>query len=244
MKTTLLTAVKAASTIICNGFKTDAVEAISNHMSNTIRIDDGSDMALYLYDQPIEIDQNGRCVCIFMNGADDEVSVTIEFQVSIPMREIDLIKNQPQPVTISAQKSGPAITSEPVESDYLVTWIADIFDAISPEDAAAKALAIQRNPNSIATVFQVQKKGETLSVEIDLSPEDPEVPEDLSDLEDLRPITFSAGLKSISDDDLCSDCVNCKFQPCDLSSCSENWPGLENKDAYVKTCTSFKATQV
>lgn len=37
---------------------------------------------------------------------------------------------------------------------YLVTWEIDI-DADSPREAAEKALAIQRNPESTATVFQV-----------------------------------------------------------------------------------------
>jgi hypothetical protein len=37
---------------------------------------------------------------------------------------------------------------------YLVTWEIDI-DADTPEEAARKALAIQRNPDSIATIFDV-----------------------------------------------------------------------------------------
>ena len=38
--------------------------------------------------------------------------------------------------------------------DYLVTWEINI-EAKSPREAAEKALKIQRNPESIATVFQV-----------------------------------------------------------------------------------------
>jgi hypothetical protein len=38
---------------------------------------------------------------------------------------------------------------------YLVTWEIEL-DADSPEAAARLALEIQRDPNSIATVFQVQ----------------------------------------------------------------------------------------
>lgn len=38
---------------------------------------------------------------------------------------------------------------------YRVTWKIDI-DADSPEEAAQKALEIQRDPNSIATVMQVK----------------------------------------------------------------------------------------
>lgn len=38
---------------------------------------------------------------------------------------------------------------------YFVTWCIDIFDANSPEEAARRALEIQRDPDSIATVFDV-----------------------------------------------------------------------------------------
>lgn len=37
---------------------------------------------------------------------------------------------------------------------YRVEWVIDI-EADTPEEAARKALAIQRNPESIATVFDV-----------------------------------------------------------------------------------------
>lgn len=50
---------------------------------------------------------------------------------------------------------------------YLVTWIIDI-EADTPRDAAQKALEIQRDPESIATVFEV--KGRAMeAVSIDLS---------------------------------------------------------------------------
>lgn len=42
--------------------------------------------------------------------------------------------------------------------DYLVTWSIDIFDAEHAQDAARKALAIQRDPASIATVFDVRDR--------------------------------------------------------------------------------------
>ena len=38
--------------------------------------------------------------------------------------------------------------------EYRVTWTIDL-DADSPEDAARLALAIHRNPQSLATVFDV-----------------------------------------------------------------------------------------
>lgn len=41
--------------------------------------------------------------------------------------------------------------------DYLVTWKIDI-DAASPEEAAKRAFEIQRNPESIAKCFEVQKR--------------------------------------------------------------------------------------
>lgn len=40
-------------------------------------------------------------------------------------------------------------------SYYRVVWEIDIEDAETPEEAARKALSIQRDPNSIATVFDV-----------------------------------------------------------------------------------------
>ena len=48
----------------------------------------------------------------------------------------------------------------------------------------------------------------------------------------LTPI-LTRGLKSISDDDLCSGCVHCQQKDGDLSRCTQSWPGLENPDAYV-----------
>jgi hypothetical protein len=39
-------------------------------------------------------------------------------------------------------------------TEYRVTWKIDI-EADSPEEAAEKALAVHRDPNSIATVFEV-----------------------------------------------------------------------------------------
>lgn len=42
------------------------------------------------------------------------------------------------------------------EKHYLVRWNIDIF-ATSPEEAAAQALEIQRDPASLATVFEVRE---------------------------------------------------------------------------------------
>jgi hypothetical protein len=39
---------------------------------------------------------------------------------------------------------------------FCVRWEIDIFDALDAEDAARHALAIQRDPYSRATCFQVQ----------------------------------------------------------------------------------------
>jgi hypothetical protein len=53
------------------------------------------------------------------------------------------------------------------------------------------------------------------------------------------PITASGGVKSISDDDLCSDCAKCHYNPGDMSRCDFDWPGLENADGYVVECHAF-----
>lgn len=44
-------------------------------------------------------------------------------------------------------------------SDYRVAWMIEL-KANSPEDAAAKALEIQRNPESIATHFTIAERCE------------------------------------------------------------------------------------
>jgi len=43
---------------------------------------------------------------------------------------------------------------------YRVSWVIDI-EADSAEEAAREALAIQRDPQSLATVFTVEAKGDT-----------------------------------------------------------------------------------
>lgn len=40
---------------------------------------------------------------------------------------------------------------------YLVTWSIDIFEAENETDAAIQARNIQLNPDTIATVFEVQE---------------------------------------------------------------------------------------
>lgn len=59
---------------------------------------------------------------------------------------------------------------------------------------------------------------------------------------ELHPITFSGGLKSISDDDLCATCQNCQYEPGDLSGCTKRWPGHEDADGYVQVCAEFDGT--
>jgi hypothetical protein len=49
-------------------------------------------------------------------------------------------------------------TTEESEMEYRVVWEIDI-SADSPREAAEKALAIQRDPNSTATVFDVTDEG-------------------------------------------------------------------------------------
>ncbi|MDP2449614.1 MAG: hypothetical protein Q8Q74_08095 [Polaromonas sp.] len=57
----------------------------------------------------------------------------------------------------------------------------------------------------------------------------------------LMPITFSGGVKSVSDDDLCATCKNCQYVPGEMSECSLNWPGNEDGDGYVQECAEFKS---
>lgn len=51
------------------------------------------------------------------------------------------------------------------------------------------------------------------------------------------PVHTHAALRSISDDDLCSDCAHRSTVSHGLSMCSEGWPGTTNEDDYVISCT-------
>ena len=55
---------------------------------------------------------------------------------------------------------------------YVVVWTIDL-EAETSRQAAAKALAIHRNPDSIATVFDVYDQDRGGKVMIDLTPEEP-----------------------------------------------------------------------
>lgn len=58
---------------------------------------------------------------------------------------------------------------------YRVTWIIDI-DADTPREAALRALEIQRDPNSIAQVFEVSEPdSDPWTIDL-LDPEDPYEP--------------------------------------------------------------------
>lgn len=57
----------------------------------------------------------------------------------------------------------------------------------------------------------------------------------------LQPISASGNVKSISDDDLCSGCAYCIYNPGELSGCKLDWPGLERDDGYVISCKQFKS---
>ncbi|WP_084002039.1 hypothetical protein [Diaphorobacter sp. J5-51] len=57
---------------------------------------------------------------------------------------------------------------------------------------------------------------------------------------DVWPVSHSGGEKSISDDDLCSECAHCSYRPGEMSGCEKNWPGLENNDYYVVSCQMFQ----
>ena len=51
---------------------------------------------------------------------------------------------------------------------YRVTWVIDL-EASSPREAAQQALAIQRNPESIATVFEVSDDTGEAPTTVDLT---------------------------------------------------------------------------
>ena len=53
---------------------------------------------------------------------------------------------------------------------YRVTWVIDL-EADTPQQAAEQALAIQRNPESIATVFDVTDE-DNAQWRIDLNPQE------------------------------------------------------------------------
>lgn len=55
-------------------------------------------------------------------------------------------------------------------SEYEIRWEFDIEDAESPLDAARRALIVQRDPESWATVFKVRKKGESEWTTVDPQP--------------------------------------------------------------------------
>lgn len=54
---------------------------------------------------------------------------------------------------------------------YTVTWSIEIDDATDERDAARQALEIQRDPNSIALVFDVFDEQENFSTMVDLMDE-------------------------------------------------------------------------
>lgn len=51
--------------------------------------------------------------------------------------------------------------------------------------------------------------------------------------------------RSISDDDLCSDCVQCDYAPGEMSGCKQGWPGEfaheGPRQGYCVSCPAFAA---
>ena len=56
-------------------------------------------------------------------------------------------------------------------TQYIVLWEIDV-ETKTPREAAKKALAIHRNPDSIATVFDVYDQSRGGKITVDLTPED------------------------------------------------------------------------
>ena len=52
-------------------------------------------------------------------------------------------------------------------------------------------------------------------------------------------VETSDGVKSISDDDLCSRCGHCDYRPGEMSQCELNWPGEEDEDGYIQVCVEL-----
>lgn len=51
---------------------------------------------------------------------------------------------------------------------------------------------------------------------------------------------FNMETRSISDDDLCSDCARCTYNPGENSGCKVNWPGETDPDGYIISCAQFE----
>lgn len=56
---------------------------------------------------------------------------------------------------------------------------------------------------------------------------------------------FMNQMRSISDDDLCSDCRSCSYDPGALSMCCMGWPGTvaspsHPRAGYIISCDQFK----
>ena len=75
-------------------------------------------------------------------------------------------------------------------TEYIVSWKINL-DADSPQEAAQKALEIQRDPESIATVFKVVDLPTKTTTHVDLTPElDPA--EEIYTVEEVEPGMFQS----------------------------------------------------
>lgn len=45
--------------------------------------------------------------------------------------------------------------------------------------------------------------------------------------------------QSISDDDLCADCVYLQYNPGNESVCTREWPGTKDEDGYIDNCDRY-----
>lgn len=57
-----------------------------------------------------------------------------------------------------------------------------------------------------------------------------------------EPRSPSGAGRSISDDDLCSECSACSYRPGETSSCAKGWPTSPSPDGYITSC-AFYASQ-
>lgn len=51
---------------------------------------------------------------------------------------------------------------------------------------------------------------------------------------------MATGPRSVSDDDLCSDCGHCQYMAGEMSTCDLGFPGHADDDGYVTSCVEHK----
>lgn len=92
MKTNLFNALNSAGKIVCDGFK---VDHFAYDTPGVVRLETTADVTVYLPDQIVDIDADGQCDCERLSSDESSDMVSLEFRVSIPLRQMDLMKIEP-----------------------------------------------------------------------------------------------------------------------------------------------------